>query len=136
MAERISTRLTTKEGRSFGFTVGGAFLILGAILWWRGRSPTLILVFESLAGALLLAALLVPERLGPIRSAWMKLAEAISRVTTPIILGVMYFAVFVPIGLTMRLFGRNPLRPAPRTAASFWLPRSATTTHSDLRRQF
>jgi len=136
VAERVPARLSAKEGRSFGLTVGGAFAVLGALLWWRGRSHTLIGVFESVAVALIVAALLAPAHLGPVQRGWMKLAETISKVTTPIVLGIVYALVFVPIGLAMRVFGRDPLRPAPRGAPSFWLARSLTDKRSDLRRQF
>ena len=135
MAERIPARLSAKDGRKFGLTVGGAFAVLGAILWWRGRSHTLIYSFESIAAALLLSAIILPGHLGPVYRVWMKFAELISKVTTPIVLTVVYALVFVPIGVAMRLFGRNPLRSAPAGAPSFWVLRSAAAK-SDLRRQF
>jgi hypothetical protein len=49
----------------------------------------------------------------------MGLAHAISRVTTPVFLGVVYFAVMMPIGIVMRAVGRNPIRHHPREG-SYW----------------
>ena len=119
MAERISTRLSAKEGRSFGLTVGGAFAVLGALLWWRGRSHTLIGVFESVAVALMVAALLAPAHLGPVQRAWMKLAETISKVTTPIFMGIVYFVVVTPMGFIRRRLG-SPVAPAKTRLDSRW----------------
>jgi len=53
---------------------------------------------------------------------WMGLAEAISKVTTPIFLSVLYFIVVTPAGLVMRLFGRKPLRHGG--PAGFWVARA------------
>ena len=88
MAERIPARLTPQQGRRFGLTVGGAFLVFAAIAWWRSN-PTLSTVLGALGGTLALAALAIPTHLGPVERAWMALAHAISKVTRPILIGVM-----------------------------------------------
>ena len=72
MATAISAGLSAKEGRKFGLTVGAAFLVLGALLWWRGRA--LAPWLGSLGAVLALAGLVVPARLGPVQRAWMGLA--------------------------------------------------------------
>ncbi len=125
---------TTRELRRFALAVGGAFVVLGAAGAWRGRA-TAAAAFGVLGGALLVAGLAVPARLGPVYVAWMGLAHAVSRVTTPIFLGVIYFGVFTPFGLVMRIAGRRSLG-RPRGAASFWVERPPGARQSDLRRQF
>ena len=92
MAARVPARLTAAQGRKFGLTVGGAFLVFAGIAWWRGH-PTTTMVLGSLGGGLALAGLVVPTMLGPVERAWMALAHAISKVTTPIVMGVMYLLV-------------------------------------------
>ena len=100
---------TRAEGRQFGFTVGAAFLVLALISSWRGHDTARV-VLGVLGASLLLAGLVAPTRLGPVNRAWMALAHAISKVTTPIFMGLVYFVVIMPAGVVMRLFGRNPLR--------------------------
>ena len=148
MAERVPARLTVRKGRDFGLTVGAAFLILAALLWWRAQGslaavltlPTdlrfrhgLSATFALLGAALALAGVALPTRLGGLERAWMYLAHAISKVTTPIFMGVVYFVVVTPIGLGMRLLGRQPLRSAARGATA-WISHSKGS--SDLERQF
>jgi hypothetical protein len=113
--------LTSAGGRRFGFTVGPAFMLLAVVLAWRDRTLAAA-VTAGLGAVLVLAALLVPGRLGPVFRAWMGLAHAISRVTTPIVLGVVFFAVITPLGLLRRLFGKNPISRS-RAAASYWVTR-------------
>ena len=89
MATRVPARLTTAQGRRFGLTVGGAFLVFAAIAYWRGHS-TSTAVLGGLGATLALAGLIIPAHLGPVERAWMRLAHLISKVTTPIVMGVMY----------------------------------------------
>ncbi|MBI4542320.1 MAG: hypothetical protein HY705_04755 [Gemmatimonadetes bacterium] len=134
MARVAPARLSPAEGRRFGLVLGTAFLALAALLWWRAR-PLGAGVLMSVGAALLLAGLLVPSRLGPVRRAWMRLAVVISRVTTPVFLALVYYLVVTPMGLIMRLIGYRPLTRA-RRASTVWVARRPEQRRSDLRRQF
>ena len=134
MATGIPARLSPSEGRRFGLVVGIAFVGLGALSHWRGHSvaPTL---FWVIGGALVTAGLLLPSALGPVYRAWMRFGLALSKVTTPLVMGLIYFGLFMPLGLLRRAFGRDALVRPP--GASFWISRSALSARrSDLRRQF
>ena len=133
LAAGIPARLSAREGRKFAFTVGAAVLVFAAFAWWRERALALR-VFASLGGLLVLLGAFVPTRLGPVQRAWMGLAHAISKVTTPIFMGIVYYAVMLPIGLLMRLFGRRPLVHQPVQDSLWMTPPSGG--RSDLERQF
>jgi hypothetical protein len=133
LAHRSPARLSPQEGRKFALTLTAAFAVLAAVSWWRSH-PRTSTVFAIVAAVLLLAGLAAPTRLGPVRDAWMGLAHAISKVTTPIFMGVVYFLVITPAGLLRRLFGSNAVRSAPGRASG-WVDRR-TTPRGDLTRQF
>jgi hypothetical protein len=127
--------LSPAEGRKFGLTVGGAFLVLTAILWWRGRTGVAP-YFGALGGLLVAAGLVVPTMLGPVNRAWMGLAHLISKVTTPIFMGIIYFVVFTPVGVGMRLAGRRTLVHQPQSHG-FWRDREpGKPDPSRMERQF
>jgi Saxitoxin biosynthesis operon protein SxtJ len=135
VAHRIPARLTPAEGRRFGVQVGLAFAALGGLAWWRGhpRSAAVLLV---VGGVLVTWGLLAPGSLGPVYRAWMQLSLAISKVTTPVIMGIIYLLVLTPTGLLLRLFGHRSLA-RDRSAGTYWIRRSAPNGgRSDLRRQF
>ncbi len=134
MATGVSARLTAREGRRFGFLVGGAFIALGALAAWRGHALTAV-VLVCVGGLLGLAGLAVPTRMGPIYRGWMGFATALSKVTTPIFMGVVYFLLVAPVGLVRRALGRSPLRLPPH-ASSAWQKRDSHVRRSDLERQF
>jgi hypothetical protein len=105
---RLSTGYTAAAGRKFGLTVGIAFGVFAGIAYWRGH-PTTFSVLASLGGALVLAGVLIPRHLQAVDAAWMRLALLISKVTTPIFMGIIYFGVFTPIGALRRMLGKNSL---------------------------
>jgi len=121
------------ELRKFGITVGLAFGVLATIALWRGRtSPAAVM--GTIGGLLLLGGVAFPAALGPVERAWMGLAHALSKVTTPVFLGIVYFVVLTPVGLVRRTLGRNPLKH-DAVDGSYWHDRQGETA-SDLERQF
>jgi Saxitoxin biosynthesis operon protein SxtJ len=133
LAERVPARLSPREGRRFGLLVGGAFLALGGLLWWRGHGAGAWVGF-GLGTVLLIAGLAIPGRLGPVHRAWMGVSLAVSKVTTPVFMSVVYFLVLTPAGFLMRLLGRNPLA-RDHKHTTFWATREGGP-RSDMQRQF
>jgi len=136
LAAGVPARLTRAEGRKFGFTLAPAFLALAALLAWRGHATPGIIAagIGTLFG---MAALAVPDRLGPVQRGWMAFAHAIAKVTTPIFLGIVWFVVITPIGWIRRLAGGNPIRHEVR-GDGYWIVRGdgGDGARSDLKRQF
>jgi hypothetical protein len=91
--------------REFGITLGCAFGVLGGLLLWRDKSH--YVYFFAASGVFFLLGLAVPVVLRPVEKAWMKLSLALGWVMTRVILTVLFFAVFTPIGAVSRLFGKR-----------------------------
>jgi hypothetical protein len=124
--------LSPAEGRKFAFTVGAAFVALAGITWWRDH-PGISTVAGSLGAAFLVAGLVAPGHLGLIYRAWMGFGLALSKITTPIFMSVVYFVVITPIGILRRSFGRNAL--VAQGTSTVWATRDLAAS-SDLNRQF
>jgi hypothetical protein len=103
-------------------------------MWWRGHQ-TVLTITLALGVLLVLAALLIPGQLGPVYRGWMRFGLILSKITTPIFMGVIFFVVLTPIGLVRRLFGGDKLVPK-RAAASFWHERPVGQRRGNLKRQF
>jgi hypothetical protein len=65
-------------------------------------------VLWLVGGILVLLGLVVPSLLRPVQKVWMGLALILGWINTRIILGVLFYLVFTPIGVLMRFF-RDPL---------------------------
>ena len=65
----------------------------------------------------------------------MALAKAISKVTTPIVMGIIFFLVLTPAGILVRLFGHRPL-VHPRGAGTYWHSRPEGERRGAMDHQF
>jgi hypothetical protein len=109
--------------RSFGFLFAGIFALIGLLPLIFGGVPRLWAIV--LAGVFLLAALVFPGVLAPLNRLWMRFGLLLHRIVSPVVLGIMFFGVITPIGLVMRLFGKDPLRlRLDKAADSYWIERT------------
>ena len=113
---------TYRAEREFGLLVGAVFSLLG--LWWfyRGKFATAAYVFVIVGATLVLLGAVAPRVLIVPRKLWMKLAEALSFVSSRIILAIVFFLVLTPIGLIKRALGWDPLQRRAGSRDSFWQP--------------
>jgi hypothetical protein len=111
-----------KELRKFALTMFCALGILGAILVWRKRDIGFVLWGMGTAG--LLIAWVRPRVLNLVYKYWMKLAMVLGLISSHVILALLYYLVVTPLGLVMRLLGKNPLVLQPdKGLKSYWITR-------------
>lgn len=123
--------------RAFGITFAVVFALLAAYFGWYGKATAYWLGGISLA--FLGTALAVPGILKPFNRAWFRFGLILHSITTPIILGFLFFITVTPIGLIMRLFGKRPLQLGPDGAGdgtSYWAERQNDDAKSSLTNQF
>ena len=82
------------------------------------------IIWFASATLVLLVAIFHPRILAPFNKVWTKFGFLLHSITSPIILGIMYFCVFTPLGLTMRLFGWDALnRKLKLKEETYWIER-------------
>lgn len=109
--------------RQFGLVMAGFFAILALLALWRGHGG-FALGWSGAAAVFAGAALLVPALLKPLNALWFRFGLLLHKIMTPLIMGAMFFLVFTPIALIMRLFGKRPIPPGfDRGAQSYWIAR-------------
>jgi len=113
-------KLDAKGYRKFGLTTGGIVIVLFglAIPWiFNLNYPKWPWMLGAGLGAW---ALLVPTTLQPVYKGWMKFGHVMNWINTRLILGIMFYGIFLPIGLVMRLFGKDPMhRKLDQAQASY-----------------
>ena len=124
MPEPIIRKRSWRAEREFGLIVGGVLLLLSS--WWlyRGKFSNVAPVTMPLGAALVLLGLVLPQALVLPNKAWMAFAEALSFVTTRIILAFVFFGIVTPIGVVKRWFGWDPLHRRGAPGDSYWKPYS------------
>ncbi len=122
--------------RQFGLVTGGIVAALFG-LFFPWLLETGIPIWPWVAGGVLAVwALTAPNSLKPIYRLWMRFGLLLSRVTTPLILGIVFFLVFLPVALIMKLLGRDPMaRSFDAKARSYRVP-SRKAPRENLERPF
>ncbi len=90
-------------------------VLLGkALEWWP----------FALAAVFLVLAFARPDWLALPNRLWMRFGELLHGIVSPMVLAVLFFGVVTPIGLAMRLSGKDPMgrRPDPHSQ-SYWIKR-------------
>ena len=101
--------IDTKGLREFAIVTGSIIaIIFGLFLpWIFDRQypywPWAILTILFFWG------IFYPDSLRPIYNSWMKFAFLLGSITTPIFLGIVFFLVFFPAALTLKLLGKDPM---------------------------
>ena len=82
------------------------------------------LILIAIAAVVFVVALLSPRPLGPAFRCWMAFARAVGWFNARLLLSVLFYLVFTPIGLIMRLIRRDALhRDFNSSKSSFWIPK-------------
>ena len=114
--------LRVSSDRSFGLVFTAVFAIVGLLpLIKGGRVRTWALVVSAL---ILLISFTIPSVLHGANILWMKFAQLLSKVTNPLITGLMFYVLFTPIAFLFRWLGKDllHLRYAP-AIPSYWIVR-------------
>jgi hypothetical protein len=114
-----------RQERQFGISVGLVLLAAAAYFFWRGKGPVVAGAPAIVGGLLAALGAAFPRSLVYPNRAWMALAEALSWVSVRIVLGLLFFLVFTPLGAFRRWRGWDPLnRRSAAGRSSFWCPYS------------
>jgi len=115
-----NSKTSGASDRSFGVMFGCIFIIVAALLRFRGEPEQLQLTLISFSGLTFLVAFTRPRLLGTPNKLWMKFSLLLARFVSPIILGVLFYILITPLALAMRLFGRDELRLKTKNVVTNW----------------
>lgn len=109
--------------RSFGLVFAAFFAVVALAGLWRQHHLRLWAVALSLV--FLVLALVAPVVLAPLNVVWSRIGMLLHKITSPIILGLMYAFAIVPVGLVMRWKGHDPMhRRFDPALKSYWIART------------
>lgn len=114
--------------RNFGTVFTLFFLVLG--LWPLKSQQPLRMWALALSGLFLAVTLLAPRILHPLNRAWLQLGLLLGKFVNPIVMAVLFYAVFTPAGIIARALGKDLLRLKKDAAGkSYWVVRQPAGPH-------
>ena len=96
------------SNRKFGFFFTLVFAVAAAY-FFEAVKMTWAYAFIAAALIFLIVTLVKSDALLPLNKLWMRLGLLLSMIVSPIVLGVIFFGLFTPIAILMRLSGRDEL---------------------------
>ncbi|MDJ0949901.1 MAG: SxtJ family membrane protein [Alphaproteobacteria bacterium] len=112
----------TSSDRAFGIVFAVVFGLIG--LWPLIGEGGVRLWALIIAAAFAIAAFAMPRLLAPLNRQWTRLGLVLHKIVNPIVMGFLFYVVVTPIGLLMRVLGKNPLKlEFDRAARSYWVER-------------
>ena len=131
MLEEIKNIKSEKSDlRKFGITIGVILLIIAGFLFWKEKESFQILLIIGVTFCIL--GIVIPFILKPIYWVWMIFATILGWIMTRVILSLLFYIIFTPIGLTLRFFGKQFLELRwDKSKESYWNFR----TNEDLQKE-
>ena len=74
--------------------------------------------------------------LRPLNKLWMNLGILLSIIVRPIVMGIIFFLIFTPISISMRLFRRDELHLSLKKKSSYWINRNNASLTFLFKNQF
>ena len=120
------------NNKSFGVLF---FIVFLLIAFWPLLESDSIRVWAIIISLIfLILGLLNSKILTPLKILWIKLGEVLGKIVAPIVMGFIYFVIITPIGILMRLIGKDLLGMKFNKNNSYWIKRSKNI--NTMKRQF
>ena len=123
------------SNKKFGNFFTFVFIIIASYFYFN-KSLNLTYIFGVVAAVFILVTILKDELLLPLNRLWMRFGLLIGMIIGPIVLGLIFFTLFSPVAIFMRLFGRDELHLKYKKKSSYWILRDETIHTDSFKRQF
>ena len=123
------------SNRKFGFFFTFVFVLAAAYFNYSDK-VTWKYVFSALAMIFLLVTMIKSDALSPLNRLWMRFGLLLGMIISPIVLGVIFFGLFTPVAILMRLSGRDELRLKFTQKPSHWISRDEPIKSESFKHQF
>jgi hypothetical protein len=127
--------LNLPSNRKFGFFFTFVFAVAAAYFYY---TENIIWAYVLFAGSsiFLLITLVKTDALLPLNKLWMRFGLFLGIIVSPIVLGIIFFGLFTPIAMLMRVAGRDELRLKFKQHVSYWIFRNEQIKSNSFKNQF
>ena len=115
----IKSGIVLPSNKKFGFFFTLIFSLLSVYLFHFDYFFATFISVTTLF-SIFFITLFKSEILLPFNKSWMMIGIFIGSIVNPIIMGVLYFGIFTPLGFFMRLFGRDELSLKFEKKNTYW----------------
>tara|TARA_Y100001970_G_scaffold283856_1_gene399988 strand:+ start:1702 stop:2085 length:384 start_codon:yes stop_codon:yes gene_type:complete len=110
------------SNRSFGIVFFVVFLIIALYPLLNNESIRIWSIIISLV--FLILGLINSKVLNPLNKLWFKFGILLGKIISPLIMGLIFFLVVTPIGILMRILGKDLLNLKYNANRSYWIEKN------------
>ena len=132
MDTKFKNEIKISSNRSFGIVFFIVFLIIA--LYPLSKNGEIRIWFVIVSLIFLLLGLFNSKILTPLNKLWFKFGVILGKIISPLVMGIIFFIVVTPIGLVMRLFGKDLLNLRYNLNKSYWIEKDGPK--SKMKNQF
>ena len=118
-----TSELELPTNKKFGFFFTAIFLIATTYFYINNASSSVVSTLSVVSLSFFVATLVNPDLLLPLNRLWMRFGLLLGMIISPIVMGIIFFGLFTPMSLTMRLFRRDELRLRFKNKKTHWILR-------------
>ena len=118
-----TSELELPTNKKFGFFFAAVFLVATTYFYINNASYSVVSTLGVVGLSFLVATLVNPDVLLPLNRLWMRFGLLLGMIISPIVMGIIFFGLFTPMSLTMRLFRRDELRLRFKNKKTHWILR-------------
>ena len=116
------SKIKISSNRNFGLVFFVVFLIVA--LWPLKHYEDIRLWSLVLSIIFFILGVINSKLLTPLNKLWFKFGILLGSIVSPVIMGIVYFAVVTPTGVLMRLLGKDLLRMSKvKNTSTYWIKR-------------
>lgn len=127
----MTQKVVLPTNKKFGLFFSFVFFALAAYFFSKKADVYPIVLF-ALSVLFCLTAIFKEKALTPLNKLWMQLGFLLGRVVSPIVLGLIFYGLFTPLGTLLKLFGRDELRLKLCSYRSHWKKRDITQEQTNI----
>lgn len=114
--------------KKFGFTFALIFLFLALFF---NVSPAVKVIFAVVGLAFATISTLNPIYLHQLNVLWGRFGLILSKIVSPLVLGILFYLVFMPVGLLLKISGKDILnKKINKNLKTYWINSNQTLTSS------
>ena len=123
------------SSRKLGFLLSIVFANIAVyFLYFKSLAITLTFLFASFLFVILI--FVKPNLFFHIKTLWMKLIDLFSLIISHLFMGIIFFGLFTPCAIIMRILGRDQLNLKQNNKNGNWVYRSKNKFQNNFKQQF
>ena len=111
------------------FSLVSMYFLINSVLSWA-------ILFAIIGVIFFIITFVKANLLLPLNKLWMRFGLLLGKIISPLVFGIIFFAIFTPVAFLMRLSGRDELRLKFKNKTSYWILRNEPIQGDSFRRQF